>query len=71
MTRDTWERQFAHLLKQKLGIGPEQVGFHWKMYYAQRCTPEGAITSLVQKQKQYPQLGILPETIGTETRVAD
>jgi hypothetical protein len=45
---------------QKLGIGPEQVRFHWRQYFNQRYSPEGAIADLVQKQKLYPQLGILP-----------
>jgi hypothetical protein len=46
MNRDTWERQFKHLLKQKLGIGPEDIRFHWRQYYNERYTPEGAIASL-------------------------
>jgi hypothetical protein len=71
MDRETWERQFKHLLKQKLGIGPEQVGFHWKMYYAQRYTPEGVIADLLQKHELYPQLGILPETARAEASVTD
>jgi hypothetical protein len=63
MTRDTWERQFKHLLKQKLGIGPESIRFHWRQYYNERYTPEGAIADLLQKNELYPQLGILPVTI--------
>jgi hypothetical protein len=64
MNRDTWERQFAHLLKQKLGIGPEDIRFHWRQYYNERYTPESAIADLMQKQKLYPQLGILQEKKG-------
>jgi len=30
ITRDTWERQFTHQLKQQLEIEPEQIRFHWK-----------------------------------------
>jgi hypothetical protein len=60
MNRETWERQFTRLLKQKLSIGPEQIRFHWRQYFNQRYLPECAITDLMQKQKLYPQLGILP-----------
>jgi hypothetical protein len=59
MDRDTWERQFAHLLQQKLQLTPEQVRFHWRQYYNQRYSPEGAIADLEQKHKLYPELGIL------------
>lgn len=58
MTRQHWERQFKHLLQQKLGIGPEHVYFHWKQYFNQRYSPEGALADLMQKHKLYPQLGI-------------
>jgi hypothetical protein len=65
MTRDTWERQFAHLLKQKLQLTPEQVRFHWRQYYNQRYSPEGAIADLEQKHELYPELGILPTVENT------
>jgi hypothetical protein len=71
INRETWERQFKHLLRQKLGIGPEQVRFHWRQYFNQRYSPEGAIADLVQKHELYIQLGILPETARDETSVAD
>jgi hypothetical protein len=64
INRETWERQFKHLLKQKLGIGPEEVGFHWRQYYNERYTPEGAIVSLMETHRLYPALGVLPETVG-------
>jgi hypothetical protein len=60
MDRDTWESQFAHLLQQKLQLTPEQVRFHWKMYYAQRYSTESAIADLEQKHKLYPNLRIFP-----------
>jgi hypothetical protein len=65
MTRETWERQFKHLLKQKLGIGPERVRFHWKQYYNQKFSPESTIASLMEMQRLYPQLGILPNPLNT------
>lgn len=66
MTRDTWERQFTRLLKQKLGLTPEQIRFHWRGYYNQRYTPEQAIAHLKQTHELYPQLRILPENVTTE-----
>jgi hypothetical protein len=43
MTRETWERQFKHLLKQKLGIGPEQVRFPLSTCFSQGQTLAQAI----------------------------
>jgi hypothetical protein len=63
MTRDTWERQFKHMLQQQLGIGPDQVKFHWRQYFNQRYSPEGAITSLMEMHELYPQLGLLPNPL--------
>jgi hypothetical protein len=61
MNRDTWERQFKHLLKQKLGLTPEQIRFHWRQYFNQRYSPEGAVDDLKLKHELYPQLGLLPD----------
>jgi hypothetical protein len=63
MTRDTWERQFTRQLKQQLGLESEQIRFHWRGYYNQRYSPEGAIASLRETHRLYPQLKILPETV--------
>jgi hypothetical protein len=60
MTRETWERQFTRQLKQQLGLTPEQIRFHWRGYYNQRFTPEGAVADLQLKHELYPQLGLLP-----------
>jgi hypothetical protein len=60
MTRDTWEDQFTRQLKQQLGIKPEQIKLHWRGYYNQRYSPEGAIAYLKQTHRLYPSLGILP-----------
>jgi hypothetical protein len=65
MTRDTWERQFKQKLKQQLGLEPEQIRFHWRQYYNQRFTPEGAIASLTQTHELYPELGLLPNQTRT------
>jgi hypothetical protein len=62
MKRENWEQRFTHLLKQQLGLKPEQICFPWRGYYNQRYSPEQAITHLKQTHKLYPQLGILPET---------
>jgi hypothetical protein len=61
MIRETWERQFTQLLQQKLGLEPESIRFHWRGYYNQRFTPEGAIASLRETHRLYPQLKILPD----------
>jgi hypothetical protein len=63
MTRDTWERQFKQKLKQQLGLEPESIRFHWKGYFNQRFTPEGAVADLKLKHELYPQLGLLPENV--------
>jgi len=60
MTRDTWERQFTQKLQEELGVEPEEIRFHWKGYFNQRFTPEGAIASLQETHRLYPSLGILP-----------
>jgi hypothetical protein len=66
MTRETWERQFTRQLKQQLGLTPEQIRFPWRQYFNQRYSPEGAIADLKLKHELYPQLGLLPETVGAE-----
>jgi hypothetical protein len=75
MNRDQWEVQFRRKLKQKLGIEPGQIKFHWRGYYNQRFTPEGAIAHLVKTHEMYPQLGILPEsaqeTAGTTPELSE
>jgi hypothetical protein len=63
MNRDTWERQFTRQLRQQLELEPEQIRFHWRQYYNQRFTPEGAVADLKLKHELYPQLKILPETV--------
>jgi hypothetical protein len=65
MTRDTWERQFKQKLQQQLGLEPEQIRFHWKGYFNQRFTPEGAVADLKLKHELYPQLGLLPNQMKT------
>jgi hypothetical protein len=60
MTRETGEHQFKQKLQQQLGIKPESIRFHWRGYYNQRFTPEGAIAYLKQTHQLYPELGILP-----------
>jgi hypothetical protein len=64
MNRDQWERQFTRQLKQKLGIAPEEIGLTWRQYYSQRYTPEGAIAHLEKTHEMYPELGVLPESVG-------
>jgi hypothetical protein len=66
MTRDTWECQFTRQLQQRLGLEPEEIRFHWRQYYNQRFTPEGAVADLKLKHELYPQLKILPETVTAE-----
>jgi hypothetical protein len=61
MNRDIWERQFTRQLKQKLGLEPGQIKFHWRGYFNQRFTPEGAIAHLKETHRLYPSLGILPK----------
>jgi hypothetical protein len=61
MTRDTWERQFTRQLQRQLGLKPEQIRFHWRGYYNQRYSPEGAIAHLIETNRLYPSLGILPQ----------
>jgi hypothetical protein len=65
MNRDQWERQFKHQLKQKLGIGPEDIRFPWRQFYNQKYSVEGAITNLKQTHELYPELGLLPESQNT------
>ncbi|MCG9893261.1 MAG: hypothetical protein MH252_19590 [Thermosynechococcaceae cyanobacterium MS004] len=69
MNREAWEHQFALLLKQKLGITPEQVQFHWRVYYGQRFSPEQAIADLERKHELYPELGLLPLRINLKNEV--
>jgi hypothetical protein len=63
MNRETWERQFTRLLQQELGLEPESIRFHWRQYFNQKYSPEGAIASLRETHRLYPQLRILPETV--------
>jgi hypothetical protein len=63
MTRQHWETQFTHLLKQQLQLTPEQIKFHWRQYFNQKYSPERAIADLKLKHELYPQLGLLPNTI--------
>jgi hypothetical protein len=65
INRQHWERQFTRQLQQKLGITPEQVRFHWRQYDNQRYSPESAIASLMEMQRLYPQLCILPNPLKT------
>jgi hypothetical protein len=62
MNRDTWESKFTHLLQQQLELTTEQIRFHWRGYYNQRFTPEGAVADLKLKHELYPQLGLLPKS---------
>jgi len=75
MNRDRWEAQFTRQLKQKLGLEPGQIKFHWRGYFNQRFTPEDAIAHLVKTHELYPQLGILPEsakeTAGTTPELSE
>jgi hypothetical protein len=64
MDRQHWEAQFTRQLKEKLGIEPVQIKFHWRGYYNQRFTPEGAIAHLEQVHRLYPELGVLPKIRG-------
>jgi hypothetical protein len=66
ITRQHWESKFTHLLQQQLGLEPESIRFHWRGYYNQRFTPEGAVADLKLKHELYPQLGLLPETVTAE-----
>jgi hypothetical protein len=61
MNRDRWEAQFTRQLKQKLGLEPGQIRFHWRGYFNQRFSPEGAIAHLIETNRLYPSLGILPK----------
>jgi hypothetical protein len=63
MNRNIWEAQFTHLLKQKLGLEPGQIKFHWRGYYNQRYSVDGAIAHLIKTNELYPQLGILPTKV--------
>ncbi len=60
MNRDNWERQFTRQLKEKLGLEPEEIRFHWRGYYNQRYSVESAIASLIETHRLYPMLGVLP-----------
>jgi hypothetical protein len=60
MNRQIWEAQFKRQIKQKLGIDPGQIKFHWRGYFNQRFTPEGAIAHLEKTHELYPSLKILP-----------
>lgn len=60
MNCDQWERQFTRQLKQQLGIEPQEIRFHWRQYYNQRLTVEGAIAHLIKTHELYPSLKILP-----------
>ena len=75
MNRDIWEAQFTRQLKQKLGLEPGQIKFHWRGYYNQRYSVEGAIAHLEQLHELYPQLGVLPEsakeTAGTTPELSE
>jgi hypothetical protein len=68
MTRDTWERQFTRLLQQQLGLTPESIRFHWRQYYSQRYSPEGAIAHLKRTHELYPELGLLPSLFKTNNK---
>jgi hypothetical protein len=60
MNRDRWEAQFTRQLKQRLEIEPGQIKFHWRGYYNERYSVDGAIASLMETHRLYPSLGILP-----------
>jgi hypothetical protein len=63
MNRDNWEAQFTRQLKQKLGLEPGQIKFHWRGYYNQRYSVDEAIAHLVKTHELYPELGVLPTKI--------
>ena len=60
MNRDQWERQFKHLLKQKLGLTPEQVRFPLSTCFSQGQTPAQAISYLEKLNKLCPEMGVFP-----------
>jgi hypothetical protein len=65
MNRDQWEAQFTRQIKQKLGLEPRQIKFHWRGYFNQRFTPEGAIAHLMETHRLYPELRLLPDMLHT------
>jgi hypothetical protein len=75
MQRQVWESIFTRQLKEKLGITPDQIKFHWKTYFNQGYTTNQAIAHLEQLHELYPQLGILPEsakeTAGTTPELSE
>jgi hypothetical protein len=62
MQRQVWESIFTRQLKERLGIAPDQIKFHWKAYFNQGYTTNQAIAHLEKTHELYPQLGILPES---------
>jgi hypothetical protein len=60
MNNPTWDEAFTHQLQALLSLTPADIRFPWANFRIQGYSPSDAIAYLIQTQRLYPELGLLP-----------